>query len=54
MFGSLFTLSPAGYSQQSLAVPPAAAGSLLGAIQGVVFAPGGCGYKLTAAAELRF
>lgn len=54
VFGSLFTLSPAGYSQQSLAVPPAAAGSLLGAIQGVVFAPGGCGYKLTAAAELRF
>lgn len=53
VFGSLFTLSASGYSQQTLAVPSIPPGMLLGAIQGVVFAPGSCGYRLTAAFELR-
>ena len=53
VLGTLFTLSSSGFSLQQLAVPPLPTGTLLGAIQGVVFAPGPCGYKLTAAFELR-
>ena len=56
VFGSLFMLTGSGHSGQTLQLPSFPPGFLLGAIQGVVFQPpgtSGCGYRLTAAFELR-